>query len=78
MKEGLYPRYTETPAKYIHHPGFRPEMCVRPPDRLCCNYKARAQGASVPAGSSAPHAQPGPIPWGSVIRLPKPLTGGRE
>ena len=27
MKEKLYPRYTETPAKYIHHPGFRPKTC---------------------------------------------------
>lgn len=25
--------------------------CCRPPDGLCCNYKARAQGASVPAGA---------------------------
>lgn len=27
MKEELYPRYIETPAKYIYHPGLRPEMC---------------------------------------------------
>lgn len=27
MKEELYPRYIGTPAKYIHHPAFRPEMC---------------------------------------------------
>lgn len=27
MKEELYPKYIETPAKYIHQPEFRPELC---------------------------------------------------
>ena len=26
IKEELYPRYIETPAKYIYHPGLSPEM----------------------------------------------------